>query len=91
MQSRQDIVLHLRASLGPVVLAPDVEHEHAGDEEERHHQHRHRAHLTQHNMGLTRQGGAKLKEIEPRTLEHQKEFYLKRFSLQMQLPSDKEM
>ena len=31
--------------LGSVVLAPDVQHEHAGNEEEGHHQHRHRPHL----------------------------------------------
>ena len=32
-------------SLGSVVFAPDVEHEDAGDEEERHHQDRHWPHL----------------------------------------------
>jgi hypothetical protein len=32
-------------SLGPVVLAPDVEHEHAGNEEQGHHQHWHWPHL----------------------------------------------
>ena len=37
--------------LGPVVLAPDVQHEHAGNEEEGHHQHRHRPHL-EHNNGF---------------------------------------
>jgi hypothetical protein len=31
--------------LGPVVLAPDVKHENAGDEEEGHHQDGHRANL----------------------------------------------
>ena len=37
--------------LGSVVLAPDVQHEHAGNEEEGHHQHRHRPHL-EHNNGF---------------------------------------
>jgi hypothetical protein len=32
-------------SLGPVVLAPDVEHEHAGNEEQGHHQNWHWPHL----------------------------------------------
>ena len=38
--------------LGPVVLAPDVEHEDTGDEQEGHHQDRHWTNLTQ-NMKLT--------------------------------------
>ena len=33
----------LAGGLGPVVLAPDVQHEDAGDEEERHHQDGHGA------------------------------------------------
>ena len=39
----------------PVVLAPDVEHEDTGDEEEGHHQHRHGAHL--HQVGFNNSFG----------------------------------
>ena len=37
------------SGLGSVVLSPDVEHEHAGDEEQRHHQDRDGANLKQNN------------------------------------------
>merc|ERR1719507_1030305 len=45
MQSIATSQCSLQWSLGSVVFAPDVEHEDAGDEEERHHQDRHWPHL----------------------------------------------
>ena len=59
--------------LGPVVLAPDVQHEHAGDEEERHHQDGHRAaarvknHQFSHVLGIALTGGAlcKVTQVDP--------------------------
>ena len=38
--TRLFVVNMRRVGLGPVVLAPDVEHEDAGDEQQRHHQDR---------------------------------------------------
>ena len=67
--------------LGPVVLAPDVQHEDAGDEEERHHQDGHGAaarihrveklmfsHQVGHVLGIALTGGALRKVVQIRAI-----------------------